>query len=52
MNSTQRIVEAERERRRQREAEHRANLIQGMILVPVFLLGWYPIVWVLSKFLR
>ena len=52
MNSTQRIVEAERERRREREAEQRTKLIQGIILAPVLMLGWYPIVWVLSKFLR
>jgi hypothetical protein len=52
MNSTQRMIEAERERIREREEAQRTNLIQGMILVPVIFLGWYPIVWILSKFFK
>jgi hypothetical protein len=52
MYSTQRLIEAEKERIKQRETEQRTKLIQGMILVPVFLIGWFPIVWVLSKFFR
>jgi hypothetical protein len=52
MYSTQRLIEAEKERIKQRESEQRIKLIQGMFLVPVFLIGWFPIVWVLSKFFR
>ena len=52
MYSTQRIIEAEKERIKQREAEQRTKLIQGIILVPVFLVGWFPIVWILSKFFK
>jgi hypothetical protein len=46
------MIEAEKERIKEREAEQRAKLIQGMILAPVLILGWFPIVWVLSKFLK
>ena len=52
MYSTQRQIDYERQRIEEREAEQRANLIQGIILAPILLLGWFPIVWVLSKFFR
>jgi hypothetical protein len=44
------MIEAEKQRIKEREEKHRTNLILGTILVPVFFLGWFPIVWVLSKF--
>jgi len=46
------MVAAEKERIRERKSEQRANLIQGMILAPVLMLGWFPIVWILSKFFK
>ena len=49
MYSTQRQIDYERQRVKEREAEQRVRLIQGMILVPVFLMGWFPILWILSK---
>jgi hypothetical protein len=52
MYSTQRQLEAERQRVKEREAEQRVKLIQGMILAPVFLLGWFPIVWILIKLIK
>jgi hypothetical protein len=52
MYSTQRQIDYDRQRRQEREAEQRVRLIQGMILAPVFLLGWFPIVWILSKIFR
>jgi len=52
MYSTQRQIESEKQRVKEREAEQRTKLIQGMILVPVFLLGWFPIVWILSKIIK
>jgi hypothetical protein len=52
MYSTQRQMGYEQQRTKEREAEQRAKLIQGMILAPIFLLGWLPIVWILSKFLK
>ena len=52
MYSTQRLIEAEKQRIKEREAEQRANLIQGIILAPVLLLGWFPIVWILSKLIK
>jgi hypothetical protein len=52
MYSTQRQIEAERQRVQQREAEQRTKLIQGIILVPILLLGWFPALWVLSKLIK
>jgi hypothetical protein len=52
MYSTQRQIEYEKQRTKEREAEQRSRLIQGILLVPVFLIGWYPIVWILSKIVR
>ena len=39
------------ERRRMKEKAElaRKNLIQGLILAPVLFLGWFVILWVLSK---
>jgi hypothetical protein len=52
MYSTQRQIEGERQRVQQREAEQRTKLIQGMILAPILLLGWFPALWVLSKLIK
>jgi hypothetical protein len=52
MYSTQRQIDYEQQRIKEREAEQRAKLIQGMILAPILLLGWFPIMWILSKFLK
>jgi hypothetical protein len=52
MHSTQRQIDYERQRTKKRESEQRTKLIQGMFLVPVFLIGWFPIVWILSKFVK
>jgi hypothetical protein len=52
MYSTQRHIEYERQRVKEREAEQRVKLVQGIILAPIFLLGWFPIVWVLSKLIK
>jgi len=52
MYSTQRQIDYEQQRTKERKAEQRAKLIQGMILAPILLLGWFPIVWILSKFLK
>jgi hypothetical protein len=52
MYSTQRQIEAERQRVQQREAEQRTKLIQGIILAPILLLGWFPVLWILSKLIK
>jgi uncharacterized membrane protein len=52
MYSTQRQIEYEKQRRQEKESEQRTRLIQGMIIAPIFLLGWFPIVWILSKIFR
>ena len=52
MYSTQRQIDYERQRTKEREAEQRTKLIHGMILAPIMFLGWFPILWILSKFLK
>jgi hypothetical protein len=52
MYSTQRQIDVERQRSKEKEAEQRSKLIQGIILAPIFLFGWFPIVWLLSKIFR
>ena len=51
MYSTQRQIDYERQRIQEREAEQRSKLIQGMILAPILMLGWFPILWVMTKIL-
>ena len=46
------MYETERRRMKEKEELARKNLIHGIILAPVIFLGWFPIVWVLSKFLK
>jgi uncharacterized membrane protein len=52
MYSSFRQIEYERKRQQEKESLQRTRLIQGIILAPIFLFGWFPIVWVLSKFFR
>ena len=50
--STSSFIEAQRRRQQEKEAEHRRNMTLGLILAPILFLGWFPIVWVLSKVFR
>jgi hypothetical protein len=52
MYSTQRQIEYEKQRRQERESLQRTRLIQGMILAPILMLGWFPILWILSKVIK
>jgi hypothetical protein len=52
MYSTQRQIDYEQQRTKGREAEQQVKLIQGIILAPVFLLGWFPILYICSKFFK
>jgi hypothetical protein len=52
MYSSFRQIEYERKRMKEREAEQRSKLIHGIILAPVLLLGWFPILWILSKLIK
>ena len=52
MYSTQQQIDYERRRLKEQEAEQRTKLIQGMMLAPIMFLGWFPIVWILSKFFK
>jgi hypothetical protein len=47
--STYTYVEAQRRRQKEKEEIARANLIKGMIIAPIYLLGWFPIVWIIVK---
>jgi uncharacterized membrane protein len=47
--TTSSYVEAQRLRQKEKEELARANLIKGMIIAPIYLLGWFPIVWIISK---
>jgi hypothetical protein len=49
MYSTQRQIDYERQRIQERESQQRTRLIQGIILAPIMFLGWFPILWILSK---
>ena len=46
------MYETERRRSAEKAAEARKNLIQGIILAPILLLGWFPILWIISKIIR
>jgi len=47
--STYTYVEAQRRRQKEKEAIARSNLIKGMIIAPIYLLAWFPIVWIVAK---
>jgi len=47
MYSTQRQIDYERQRTKEREAEQRVKLIQGLFLAPLFLLGPFIILWLI-----
>jgi uncharacterized membrane protein len=42
-------VEAQRRRQKEKEEIARSNLIKGMIIAPIYLLGWFPIVWIIAE---
>jgi hypothetical protein len=44
--------QSERNRRLAREAEHKRNIIMGLILAPIIFAGWVPIVWLASKIFK
>jgi len=47
MYSTQKQIEAERQRIKEREAEQRARFIQGLFLAPALILGPFIIPWLI-----
>ena len=49
MYSTQKQIDAERQRTKEKEAINRANLIKGMIMAPIYLFGWMPVLWIVIK---
>ena len=42
-------IEVQRRRQQEKEAEHRRNIKLGLIFAPVYLLAWFPIVWIVAK---
>jgi hypothetical protein len=43
------MYETERRRIAEKQSEQRIKFIQGLILAPVLLLGWFPILWIIAK---
>jgi hypothetical protein len=43
------MYETEKRRIAEKQSEERNNFIMGLILAPIFLFGWFPIVWAISK---
>ena len=46
------MYNTERRRIKEKEKLARKNLIHGIILAPIMFLGWFPILWILSKFFK
>jgi hypothetical protein len=46
------MYETERRRMKEKADLARKNLIQGMILAPVLFLGWFGILWIMTKIFR
>jgi hypothetical protein len=51
-NTNSTYGQAERNRRRARESENNRNFILGLILFPILIAGWMPILWIISKFIK
>ena len=45
------MYETEKRRVAEKRAIERNNFIMGLILAPVYLLGWFPFIWVVGKIL-
>jgi hypothetical protein len=43
------MYETERRRMAEKQAEQQTKFIQGLILAPVLMLGWFPLVWLIAK---
>jgi hypothetical protein len=43
---------SERNRRLAREAKHKRNFFLGLILAPILIAGWFPILWIVSKLIK
>ena len=44
--------EAGRKRQLAREAERKRNMMLGIFIAPAFMLGWFPLVWIIAKFFK
>ena len=44
--------QSERNRRLAREAEDKRNFFLGLIFFPIWVTGWMPILWVVSKIFK
>ena len=52
MYSTRRHIEYERQRTEQRQAEERTKFIQGLFFIPVFFLGPFIILWLITTIFK
>jgi hypothetical protein len=39
----------ERKKRAEKLTLERSKFIQGVIMAPILMLGWFPLVWIISK---
>jgi hypothetical protein len=46
------MYESEKRRVKEKEELARKNLIHGMILAPILLLGWFPIMLIVAKIFK
>jgi len=52
MYSSFRQIEYERKRQQEKEKLARKNLIHGIILAPILMLGWFPIMMVVARIFK
>ena len=38
-----------RNRRLAIEAEQKRNFVLGLVMIPIYFLGWFPLVWIVAK---
>jgi uncharacterized membrane protein len=43
------VIEVQKRRQQEKEAIARSNLIKGIVIAPIYVLGWFPIVWIICK---
>jgi hypothetical protein len=48
-HSISNYVEVQKRRQKEKEDLAHANLVRGMIFAPIYLLAWFPIVWIVAK---
>ena len=50
VNST--YGQSERNRTKAKNAERRRNMMLGIFIAPALMLGWFPLLWIISKIFK